>query len=126
MESELDAEKSNVRVQTEKLNILRKEFTLLNEKLMLAEQENETMLNKLTSLTLKNKEFDELLQEKDNTIQRMQTDYEALLAQNNELKLSVENLNKKIEEMNQEIDRFQKVSKLISPKKPERKRIYYI
>jgi hypothetical protein len=93
---------------------------------MLAEQENETMLNKLTSLTLKNKEFDELLQEKDNTIQRMQTDYEALLAQNNELKLSVENLNKKIEEMNQEIDRFQKVSKLISPKKPERKRIYYI
>jgi len=126
LESELDAEKSNVRVQTEKLNILRKEFTLLNEKLMLAEQENETMLNKLTSLTLKNKEFDELLQEKDNTIQRMQTDYEALLAQNNELKLSVENLNKKIEEMNQEIDRFQKVSKLISPKKPERKRIYYI
>jgi chromosome segregation ATPase len=119
LESELEAERSNVRIQTEKLNILRKEFTMLNEKLLIAEQENEAMLSKLTSLTLQQKDLDKLLQEREFSIQNLKAEKEELINAHTELTKTVDQLAKKLDEKEQEFERVYKVSKFMTPKKTD-------
>lgn len=119
MESELETERNNVRIQTEKLNILRNEFTILSEKLLIAEKENETLLEKLTSLTLQQNNLDELLHKKDLTVEQLKAEKEELILEHTKLQSTTDKLNKQLEEKEQELERVYKVSKFISPKKTE-------
>lgn len=60
----MDNERNNVKFQTEKLNNLRKEFAVLTAKSSSQEKENESLIKKITELSIKADEYDELLKEK--------------------------------------------------------------
>lgn len=60
----MDGERNNVKVQTEKLNNLRKEYAVLTAKSAAQEKENESLIRKITELSIKADEYDELLKEK--------------------------------------------------------------
>ncbi len=64
MEGELEIERNNVKTQTEKLNNLRKEFTLLNSKSITQERENEALIHKIAELTVQIHAFDESSKDK--------------------------------------------------------------
>ncbi len=82
------SEQSNVQVQTEKLNILKQEFELVNAKIMTSEKENEALIHKLASLTLKMQEFEELFNDKQAQLDAVISLRDALMAENDELRAS--------------------------------------
>jgi kinesin family member 5 len=90
LENELKIEKENVRTQTEKINILRKEFAYMNAKVITTEKENENLIQKVADLTLKKQEIQETLLEKDMKIQALIELRNNLMAENEELKRSKE------------------------------------
>jgi len=71
LETELEQEKNSVRIQTEKLNILRQEYAYLNAKSITTEKENEALIHKLATLTLKMQEIEEMIREKRRKIRRV-------------------------------------------------------
>lgn len=68
MEAELETERNSVKTQTEKLNILRKEFAFLNAKNITTEKENEALIHKLATITMKMQEIEEMTTEKVNSL----------------------------------------------------------
>ena len=64
LEAELQSEKNSVRTQTEKLNILRKEFAFMNVKSVTNEKENEALIHKLATITMKMQEIEDQTSEK--------------------------------------------------------------
>lgn len=64
LERELEIEKNNVKAQTEKLNSLKKEFTLLNTKSVTQEKENEDLIHKISEITIQLNSNDEILKDK--------------------------------------------------------------
>ena len=87
-------------MQTQKLDILREEFELVNAKVMTSEKENEALIHKLASLTLKLQEEEENSMDKDLKLEVLQSLKDALLAENEELKTSNKYLVQCIEEQN--------------------------
>lgn len=53
-----------MRTQTEKLNILRREFAFLNARNITTEKENEALIHKLATITMKMQEIEEMTTEK--------------------------------------------------------------
>lgn len=62
----MEIERNNVKSQTEKLNNLRKEFTLLNSKSITHERENETLIHKIAEMTVQIHAYDESSKDKVN------------------------------------------------------------
>ena len=61
MEFELDSEKNNVKIQTENLRNVKKEFEFLNKKCRTFQKENETLFQKLANQSLNNQDSDEII-----------------------------------------------------------------
>jgi len=104
LESELEIERNNVKAQTEKLNGLRKEFTLLNAKSLTQEKENEALIHKLAELTMSLQSNEELLKEKDDKIEQLETLKQTYMTEIEGIKESKEHLIHVIEEKNKEIE----------------------
>jgi len=81
-------EQHNVETQTEKLNILKEEFELVNAKVMTSEKENEALIHKLASLTLKMQELEEAYNDKETQLEVVLSLKDALIAENEELRAS--------------------------------------
>lgn len=64
LESELKQEKSNLNLHSEKLKLLRSEFSLINGRMIKAEKENSLYLDKITELTLEKQRLEESASEK--------------------------------------------------------------
>ena len=110
LEGQLEIESGNVRIQTEKLNLLRKEFALLNAKAITQEEENEQLIHKLTALTIKSSEFDEVLKEKDEKIEQLEQLKVSYTSELEALKNSKEHLFLMIQEKNKEIEKIENSS----------------
>ena len=107
LEEQLVIESGNVRIQTEKLNILRKEFALLNAKAITQEEENEQLIHKMAGLTMKSQEFEELMREKDEKIEQLEQIKLTHLSEIDGLKGSKEHLLQMITEKNKEIEKIE-------------------
>ena len=107
LEEQLVIESGNVRIQTEKLNILRKEFALLNAKAITQEEENEQLIHKMAGLTMKSQEFEELMREKDEKIEQLEQIKLTHLSEIDGLKGSKEHLLQMISEKNKEIEKIE-------------------
>lgn len=110
LEGQLEMEGGNVRIQTEKLNLLRKEFALLNAKAITQEEENEQLIHKLTAFTLKSQEYDEQLKEKEEKIEQLVQMKYTHLSEIEGLKNSKEHLMQMIQEKNKEIEKIESFS----------------
>jgi hypothetical protein len=117
LESELDIERNNVRTQTEKVNILRKEFAFMNAKVITLEKENEALIHKLATLTLRMQEIEEIHRAKEDNIDGLLALKETLIAENEELKRSKEQLLRVLKEKEDEMDRNDRIQKFLSPSK---------
>jgi len=109
LETELEQEKNSVRIQTEKLNILRQEYAYLNAKSITTEKENEALIHKLATLTLKMQEIEEMIREKEERLEELPTLQDlrdTLMVEADELRKSKEHLQKQLDERNEEIDRL--------------------
>ena len=104
LEAELENERNNVKAQTEKLNGLRKEFTLLNAKSLTQEKENEALIHKLAELTMALQSNEELLKEKDDKIEQLETLKQTYMIEIQGIKDSKEHLIHVIEEKNKELE----------------------
>ena len=60
----MEEERNSVKTQTERLNNLRKEFTLLNSKSITHERENETLIHKIAEMTVQIHAYDESSKDK--------------------------------------------------------------
>jgi len=107
LEEQLVIESGNVRIQTEKLNILRKEFALLNAKAITQEEENEQLIHRMAGLTLKSQEFEDILREKDEKIEKLEQIKLTHLSEIDGLKGSKEHLLGLIQEKNKEIEKIE-------------------
>ena len=104
LENELEIERNNVKAQTEKLYGLRKDFTLLNAKSLTQEKENEALIHKLAELTMSLQTNEELLKEKDDKIEQLETLKSTYISEIEGLKNSKEHLLHIIEEKNKELE----------------------
>ena len=104
LENELELERNNVKAQTEKLNNLRKEFTLLNAKSLTQEKENESLIHKLAEITMSLQSNEEILKEKYNKIEQIESLKLAFISEIEGLKESKKHLLQVIEEKNKEIE----------------------
>jgi len=104
LENELEIERNNVKAQTEKLNGLRKEFTLLNAKSLTQEKENEALIHKLAELTMSLQSNEETLKEKDDKIEELETLKITFISEIEGLKESKDHLIQIIDEKNKEIE----------------------
>jgi len=86
LEEELMSEQNNVQTQTEKLNILKEEFELANAKVMTSEKENEALILKLATLTLRMQELEENYIDQETQLEVVTSLKEALIAENEELR----------------------------------------
>jgi kinesin family protein 5 len=109
LEAELEQEKNSVRIQTEKLNILRQEYAYLNAKSITTEKENEALIHKLATLTLKMQEFEETMREKEEKLEELPTLQDlrdTLMVEVDELKKNKDYMLKQLDEKNEEIERL--------------------
>lgn len=104
LEKELEFERNNVKSQTEKLNGLKKDFTLLNAKSLTQEKENEALIHKLAELTMSLQGNEELVKEKDDKIEQLEELKQTFIAEIDSLKQSKNNLIQTLEEKNREIE----------------------
>ena len=110
----MNQEKSSVRIQTEKLNILRGEFGYLNAQNIKNEKENEALIHKLAALTLKMQDMEEIMRLKDDKIDEfasLQNLQDTLIEEVDNLKANRELLFKTLEDKNYEIGRLKISSK---------------
>ena len=110
LEGQLEIESGNVRIQTEKLNLLRKEFALLNAKAITQEEENEQLIHKLTSFTMKSQEFDEMIKEKEEKIEQLEQLKMTHLSEIEGLKNSKDHLMQMIQDKNKEIEKIESIN----------------
>ncbi len=92
MESELEQERNNVRTQTEKVNMLRREFAAHNLKLTNQERENEGLLTKLATLSITINELEERFRVKEEEFSCLQELKDALVQDNESLRRLQEEL----------------------------------
>ena len=98
-----------MRIQTEKLNILRGEFGYLNAQNIKNEKENEALIHKLATLTLKMQEIEELIRSKDDKIEELvslQNLRDSLMEEVDNLKANKELLIKTLEDKDEEVIRL--------------------
>lgn len=104
LEKELEHERNNVKTQTEKLNTLRKDFSLLNAKSLTQEKENEALIHKLAELTMSLQSNEEILKEKDDKIEQLDALKQAFITEIDSLKESKNHLIVTLEEKNKELE----------------------
>lgn len=104
LEKELEFERNNVKSQTEKLNGLKKDFTLLNAKSLTQEKENEALIHKLAELTMSLQTNEELVKEKDDKIEQLEELKQTFIVEIDSLKQSKNNLIQTLEEKNRELE----------------------
>lgn len=104
LDNELEMERNNVKSQTEKVNALRKEFTLLNAKSLIQEKENEALIRKLAEITISFQSNEELLKEKDDRIEQLDSLRITYINEIEGLKESKEHLLQIIDEKNKELE----------------------
>jgi len=97
LEEELMSEQNNVQTQTEKLNILKEEFELANAKVMTSEKENEALILKLATLTLRMQELEENFIDQETQLEVVTSLKEALIAENEELRTNNQYLMQSLE-----------------------------
>ena len=105
----MNQEKNSVKIQTQKLNILRGEFGYLNAQNIKNEKENENLIHKLATLTLKMQEMEELMRLKDDKIDELvslQNLRDTLVVEVDNLKSNRELLFKTLKDKNEEIERL--------------------
>ena len=102
LETDLRIERNNVITQTEKLNILQEEFELVNAKLITSEKENEALIQRLASITLEAQEQEENEENKDTKLQVLMSLKDALIAENEELRVSNQYLLLRLENRDQD------------------------
>ncbi|EAR95613.3 kinesin motor catalytic domain protein (macronuclear) [Tetrahymena thermophila SB210] len=108
----LEIEKNNVTVQTEKLSILRKEFTKITAKCMTLEKENENLVQRLANLNLQVSEEKLVNENKDKEIDQI---HEENLKQREEMAKEIESLKQikdnlllKLEEQMEQLEEYEK------------------
>jgi len=92
LESELEQERNNVRTQTEKVNMLRREFAAYNLKLNNQERENEALITKLATLSVTINELEERFKAKETEFNYLQELKDTLMQENENLKKIQEDL----------------------------------
>lgn len=115
MENELRIERLSLSKQTEKVKLLKKDLTENNTKMMLIEKENEALINKLATMTLKTQELEEKFRDKEMKLEILQLLKDVLMTENEELKKSRQLFLNDLDEENNEIMRIAQKQGLIPP-----------
>ena len=98
-----------MKIQTEKLNILRGEFGYLNAQNIKNEKENEALIHKLATMTLKMEEIEESILLKDDKIEELvslQNLKDTLMEEVDNLKANKKFLTKTLEDKDIEVGRL--------------------
>ena len=98
-----------MKIQTEKLNILRGEFGYLNAQNIKNEKENEALIHKLATMTLKMEEIEESIIFKDDKIEELlsfQNLKDTLMEEVDNLKANKKILTKTLEDKDIEVGRL--------------------
>jgi len=117
LEDELRIERLTLGKQTEKVKILKKDLTEANTKMVMVEKENEALINKLATLTLKMQELEEKFRDKEMKLEILQLLKDILMTENEELKKSRKYLLHDLMEENNEIVSLAQAQGLLTPKK---------
>ncbi len=89
----------------------------MNARVITLEKENEALIHKLATLTLKMQERDEISKQKDDNLEGLLALRETLIAENEELKRSKEQAIRMLKEKEEEYERNERIQKFISPNK---------
>jgi len=117
LENELRIERLSLGKQTEKVKLLKKDLTENNTKMMMVEKENEALINKLATMTLKTQELEEKFRDKEMKLEILQLLKDVLMTENEELKKSRQIFLNDLDEENNEIMRIAQKQGLITPGK---------
>ena len=113
LENELRIERLSLGKQTEKVKLLKKDLTENNTKMMMIEKENEALINKLATMTLKTQELEEKFRDKEMKLEILQLLKDVLMTENEELKKSRQLFLNDLDEENNEIMRIAQKQGLI-------------
>lgn len=89
----------------------------MNAKVITLEKENEALIHKLATLTLRMQEIEETHRQKEDNLEGLFALKETLIAENEELKRSKEQLLRILKEKDEEMERTERIQKFISPTK---------
>ena len=110
-------ERLSLSKQSEKVNFLKKDLAENNNKMLMIEKENEALINKLATLTLKMQELEEKFRDKEMKLEILQLLKDILMTENEELKKSRKVFLNDLDEENNEIIKLAQKEGLIPIKK---------
>ena len=117
MEDELRIERLTLGKQTEKVKLFKKDLLEANTKMVMVEKENEALINKLATLTLKMQELEEKFRDKEMKLEILQLLKDILMTENEELKKSRKYFLHDLIEENSELVSLAQAEGLLTPKK---------
>jgi len=114
-------ERMSLSKQSEKVNLLKRDLSENNNKMVMIEKENEALINKLASLTLKMQELEEKFRDKEMKLEILQLLKDILMTENEELKKSRKSFLNDLDEENHEIMKLAQKEGLISVREANNK-----